>query len=845
MMRQYMEIKEKHKDALLFFRLGDFYELFFDDARIASEKLGLHLTSRETGQGKSPMCGLPHHAAEDYILRLVEAGHKVALCEQVPQVDSKNGLMERKVVRVYTPGTVFDESKNTSNYIAAIFSENSTTFGLAYADIATGDFFVTQFDAPNKLTDELHKISPKEIIANPDFPMLREVKDEIDLTPNVYHFWAFLHDFASEKLVSHFGAEALDATKLSAPSINAAGALMQNLHETQQTALSHINKISRYTTGDFMILDKSTFRNLELVETLREKDTVGTLFWAMDQTRTPMGKRLLRKWMESPLVNAKDIATRQAAVTDFVENSTFREEMRTALGKISDIERLCGKIIYWRVTARDFIALKQSLDAFTDIKQILRHASSALNTYFRENLDTLADVREKIEGALSAAPTDEGSMFAEGYDDNLDAAKATRTRLLHRLADMEQQERKSTGIKGLKVGHNKVFGYYFEVPNSQRNAAPAHYQRKQTLLNCERFSTDALKQLEVDILAITDRLIQIEQDLFNKLRKEIAQEVLRLKLSAHMVATIDVLQSMGEIAAKHNYVCPQIRDGAIEVQNGRHPVIEQLLSENFVPNDTYLDNAGNKIAIITGPNMAGKSTYLRQVALICIMAQMGSFVPASEAALPICDRVFTRIGASDDLGRGQSTFMVEMSETANILKNATRRSLIVLDEIGRGTGTMDGFSIALAIMEYISLEISAKTLFATHFHELTAAEGEIPGAVNYRMQVDEDGENITFLHKIVPGGADKSYGIFVAKLAGLPNAVIERSKEIQRKLGDTDVFTKSEAADLNDINKDIKSFRMFLEDLDEIDVDNLTLPEAIENVRKAKQAMKNLKGIWP
>jgi len=819
LMRQYMELKEQHKDALLFFRLGDFYELFFDDALIASDKLGLHLTGRETGQGRAPMCGLPHHAAEAYIQRLVEAGHKVALCEQITTGGSKGELMERKVVRVFTPGTIIDDTKSTNNYVAVIFSGNETAFGLAYADVATGDFFVTSLDSREKLEDELHKIAPKEII------------DNFELSEADSH----------QKLVSHFGANFGFSDKCA---ICAAGALVHYLYETQQNSLAHIGKINPYVQSDFMILDKSTFRNLELVETLREKDTEGTLFWVMNQTVTAMGKRLLRKWLESPLLSLADIVTRHDAVAEFKENSVLRAEARAALGKISDIERLCGKITYRKVSPKDFLNLQRSIVVFPDIKGLLTGLESSLNTYFANSLDGLSDICNNIQSA-----------FEEGRNVELDAAKAQRSLLLQQLADFEQSERQSTGIKGLKVGHNKVFGYYIEVANSQRGAVPAHYQRRQTLSNNERYATDELKQLEIDILTVEDRVQQLEAEAFENLCVEVAREIPRIQLSAHMLATIDVLQSMGEIADRYNYICPQMHDAAtIEIDGGRHPVIERFSPELFVANDTYLDNFGNKIAIITGPNMAGKSTYLRQVALISIMAQMGSFVPAASASLPICDRVFTRVGASDDLARGQSTFMVEMSETANILVNATERSLIVLDEIGRGTGTTDGFSIALAIVEHIAENISAKTLFATHFHELTVAEGKIHGVANYRMEVEEDfeGETIKFLRRVVPGGADKSYGIFVAKLAGLPEVVVRRAFRIQQKLEMRGVFDdddplrddKEIIAAYNAESEAKRNFRLLLDEMKTMRLEVGTMEDALEKLRRIEDAMRNLEELW-
>ncbi|MCL2573482.1 MAG: DNA mismatch repair protein MutS [Defluviitaleaceae bacterium] len=851
MMQQYMKIKDKHKDALLFFRLGDFYELFFDDARVASEVLGLQLTSRETGQGKCPMCGLPHHAAEGYIIRLVEAGHKVALCEQVANNESKKGeLLEREVVRVFTSGTIFDETKSASNYIAAIFfDENDMTVGLAYADVSTGDFYTTSLANVDKLIDELHKIKPREIIVNPDFTQIMDVKLNSNIAPEKYHFWAFLYDFAYEKLVAHFAANGLESLDLSNKYlVSACGALLQYLYETHQNTLQHIRKISAYITSDYMAIDRWTYQNLELAEKLHDaNDDKGTLFWVMNQTKTPMGKRLLCKWMENPLMSVKDIATRQEAVGEFAADATCRESLREALGRISDMERLCGKLTYWRVTMRDFVALKHSISAIADVKRLLKGFDSTISAYFFENIDELSDVYERIQAAINDnAMSSENEVFADGYSVELDTIRTLKNQLFEALDNLEQTEKKSTGIRSLKVGQNKIFGYYIEIPNSQRNFIPSHYQRRQTLSSCERYVTDNLLKLQDEISNAMDSVAVIEQELWSKFRDGIAKEVPRLQLTAHMLATIDVLQSMGEIADKYNYTRPQISNtGAINITNGRHPVIERLSGDAFVPNNTYLDNIGNKIAIITGPNMAGKSTFLRQVALICIMAQMGSFVPADSASLPICDRVFTRVGASDDLVRGQSTFMKEMHETANILSNATHRSLIVLDEIGRGTGTVDGFSIALAVVEYIATEISAKTLFATHFHEMTAAEGKITGVANYRMEVLEDGENITFLHKVVPGGADKSYGIFVAKLAGLPAAVITRAMQVQKSLETGSVFEDNDndtyKIDLDEINSKLQGVkRMFLEELSTFDENSATLQMAIDKIRRVKQAAKKL-----
>ncbi|MCL2397945.1 MAG: DNA mismatch repair protein MutS [Defluviitaleaceae bacterium] len=785
MMRQYLEIKAQHKENLVFFRLGDFYELFFDDARLAAEKLGLVLTSRDTGQGKASMCGVPHHAAEGYILRLVDMGHRVALCEQVGDAP-KGGLMPRQVVRVYTPGTVMQDEGN--GYIAAVF-QGKGAFGLAYCDVATGEFLATTLDTEGKLLDELHKIAPVEIIANPDLRPIEAIKNNIGPVPNIYHFWAFLHDVARDKLLGHFGVANLEGYGLvDEPATCAAGALLHYLSEMQAASLAHITTVSTYAVTNYMILDKNTRRNLELTETLWDKGVAGTLLWVLDKTRTAMGGRLLRKWLENPLLDINDINTRQEAVGEYAENAALRGDVAVQLEKIADMERLCAKINYGRVTAGDLAALSNSMAAIADVKGLLDGASSGLNTYFAAEIDDLADVLSKIRAVIpeEAMP---GQMIAAGYDQALDSMRMLKNQYIDALNVLENREREATGIKTLKIGHNKIFGHYIEVGNAHRAGLPSHYQRRQTLSGSERYTTHELQQLEMDILTVNEKISLAERELFIGLRTAVAGEIPRIQGAAHMVATVDALLSLGRIAAENSYVRPEMMQGGpIDIKDGRHPVVEQLLTETFVANDAYLDDEANKICIITGPNMAGKSTYLRQVALISIMAQMGSFVPAVAARLPVCDRVFTRVGAGDDLARGKSTFMVEMNEVANILNNATAKSLVILDEIGRGTSTADGFAIALAIVEHISQAVGAKTLFATHFHELTEAEGKIPSVVNYCMQVAEDGEDIRFLRKICRGGADSSYGIHVAKLAGLPAAVISRSAEIQKGLKVQGVF---------------------------------------------------------
>ena len=815
MMRQYMKVKEAHRDALIFFRLGDFYELFFDDARLASQKLGLTLTSRDTGRGKSPMCGVPHHAAEPYIMRLVNMGYRVALCEQVGEA-KKGELVPREVVRIYTSGTVVDDTKRGASYIAAVFqAKGKEAFGLAYCDVATGDFLTTHFSETCKLLDELHKIAPVEIVVNPDFKHGDEVKQSVGAASAEYHSWAFFPDIAKEKLISHFGVHNLEGFGLGdEASLCACGALLQYLNEMQSEAAAHIVTISPYAVTNFMSLDKNVRRNLELTETLRDKETEGTLLWALDQTQTAMGGRLLRKWLEGPLLDIKDIICRQQAVQEYVEQAALREEIRERLDKIADMERLSAKINYRRITPQDLMLLGQSIEAIAAVKGLLSGFESKLNSYFANALDDLGDVQDKINRALLGR--DEDCMIAQGYDENLDWLRALKAGHLEALEALEAREKQASGIRGLKIGRNKVYGYYIEVSNAHKGAVPAHFIRRQTLTGSERYTTEELRRFEDEILNLTEEIDNREAELFKALRTAIVREIPRMQLTAHMVASVDVLQSLGQVAAKYNYVCPEMMDlGIIEIEGGRHPVVERLLEHqhSFVANDAYLDNFDNKIAIITGPNMAGKSTYLRQVALICIMAQMGGFVPAKSARLPICDRVFTRVGASDDLAKGQSTFMVEMNEVAGILNNATQHSLIILDEIGRGTGTADGFAIALAIVEYIATKISAKTLFATHFHELTVAEGKIEGVVNYCMQVKEDGDSISFLRKIKRGGADKSYGIAVAKLAGLPGAVIDRSAQIQEKLKIRGVFHDEELARGEAMLK--QRIRLFLEDRQE------------------------------
>jgi len=851
MILQYMEIKEKHKDSLVFFRLGDFYELFFDDARLVSDKLGLNLTSRESGIGKCPMCGVPHHAAEGYILRLVAMGYKVALCDQVG--DSKKGeILQRKVVRIYTPGTTINDTNKTNSYISAIIkSEN--LYGLAYCDVATGDFYTTSFNDDKRLLDELHKIAPKEIITDPFFDLGSNIKEDIGIAPNILNTSSFLYDAAKEKILEHFQAVNLDECGLSdcdSTCICACGALIDYLYETQQSSLLHITKIEVYTITDFMMLDKSTRRNLELTETLREKETAGTLLGVMNKTKTAMGERLLTKWMNNPLMSIPDIKTRQEAVGEYAADPELRKRIRESLAGIADLDKLCGKINYKRIKSADFAVLRKSALAMCKVKGFLGSAKSSLNAYFAKEMDDLNDISNKIASAISM---DGNTLIARGYNKALDELREIKDKAGNLINSLEVKEKDTTGIKNLKVGHNRVFGYYIEVPNAYSDSIPESYVRRQTLTNCERYITEELKQLEFELLDSAEKAESLEKELFYAFRSEIALEIPRIQLSSNMIATIDVLQSLGEIAGKYGYVCPKISgNGIIDIEKGRHPVVERLAGEAFVANDTYLNNFEDKTAIITGPNMAGKSTFLRQTALICIMAQMGSFVPADAAKLTICDKVFTRVGASDDLARGQSTFMLEMSEVANILQNATKNSLLILDEIGRGTSTIDGLSIALSVVEYVTKVISAKTLFATHYHELTAAEGKMDGVINYCMQVIHDGDDIVFKRKVIRGSAKASYGIHVAKLAGLPDTVINRSLEIQEKLEMHGVFNKQND-DAESFDKFIPKsdkqkerdakYNLILKEMKAFDLDEFANMDVIAMVQRAKSLKRSIEEI--
>ena len=842
MMQHYMETKKEYPDCILFYRLGDFYEMFFDDALTVSKELEITLTGKDCGLSeRAPMCGVPFHAVDSYLYRLVQKGYKVAIAEQMEDPRQAKGLVKREVIRVVTPGTitssqVLDETKN--NYLMGIVYMDGI-YGISTADISTGDFMVTEVNSDRELFDEINKFSPSEIICNNAFYMsgvdMDELKNRYQVVISALDSRFFGEESCRRVLMEHFKVGALVGLGLEdyATGIIAAGAVMQYIYETQKSTLEHITTITPYSTGQFMVIDTSTRRNLELVETMREKQKRGTLLWVLDKTKTAMGARLLRACIEQPLIHRDEIIKRQNAVEELNMNYISREEICEYLNPIYDLERLIGRISYKTANPRDLIAFRSSLEMLPYIKRILGEFNSELLAELGRELDPLQDIFQLIGNAIVEDPpitVREGGIIRDGYNEEADKLRQAKTEGKNWLAELEAKEKEKTGIKTLKVKFNKVFGYYFEVTNSFKDQVPAYYIRKQTLTNAERFTTDELKQLEDIIMGAEEKLVSLEYDLFCQVRDKIGAEVVRIQKTAKSIAGIDVFCSLSVVATRRNYVKPSINDkGVIQIKNGRHPVVEQMMRDDmFVANDTFLDNGKNRLSVITGPNMAGKSTYMRQVALIVLMAQLGSFVPAQEADIGICDRIFTRVGASDDLASGQSTFMVEMTEVANILRNATRNSLLVLDEIGRGTSTFDGLSIAWAVIEHISNSklLGAKTLFATHYHELTELEGTIAGVKNYCIAVKEQGDDIVFLRKIVRGGADKSYGIQVAKLAGVPDSVIARAKEIAEELSDADITAR--AKEIAEISSNITQHKAVPKP-DEVDLQQLSFFDTVKD----------------
>ena len=868
-----METKEQYKDCILFYRLGDFYEMFFDDALTASRELEITLTGKNCGlEERAPMCGVPYHAVDTYLNRLVSKGYKVAICEQVEDPKQSKGIVKREVIRIVTPGTnlntqALDETKN--NYIMCIVYADEQ-YGVSSADVTTGDYSVTEIDSVQKLQDEIYKISPSEIICNEALFMsgfsLEELKDRLGITVYSLDSWYFDDMLCKKTLLEHFHVTSLEGLGLKDydSGIIAAGALLKYLLETQKTSLDHLSKLSGYVTGKYMLLDSSTRRNLELCETLREKQKKGSLLWVLDKTKTAMGARMLRKYVEQPLIEKDSVLKRLDAVEELVSNAIGREEIREYLSPVYDLERLVSKIVYQSANPRDMTAFQTSLAMLPPIRYILEEMNSELLRELYENLDPLEDICALIQSAVKEDPPiamKEGGIIREGYNEEVDRLRNAKSDGKMWLAELEANEREKTGIKTLKIKYNKVFGYYLEVTNSFKDQVPDYYTRKQTLANAERYTIPKLKELEDTILGAEDRLYALEYELYCEVRNQVAAQILRIQTTAKAVANLDVFASLAVVAEKNRYVRPKINEkGVIDIKDGRHPVVEKMIpNDMFISNDTYLDDKKNRISIITGPNMAGKSTYMRQSALIVLMAQIGSFVPASSANIGMVDRIFTRVGASDDLASGQSTFMVEMTEVANILRNATSKSLLILDEIGRGTSTFDGLSIAWAVVEHISNGklLGAKTLFATHYHELTELEGKIDNVHNYCIAVKEKGDDIVFLRKIVKGGADKSYGIQVAKLAGVPESVIVRAKEIVEELSDADITTRvrdiaEHTVEMKRRKKkyddlDLAQFSLFdtvtdddvIEELKSIDIGNLTPVDALNTIYRLQNKLKN------
>lgn len=851
MMKQYFKIKEQNKDSILFFRLGDFYEMFYDDAKIASKELELTLTGRDCGQAeRAPMCGVPFHSCEGYIARLVAKGYKVAICEQTEDPATAKGLVKRDIIRVITPGTVMESSmldEGRNNYICCMFSD-SKKIGLCFCDISTGELYATEIsgsDSVNSLTSQLASYNPREILIGGDIVKIKSlpafIKSKLSAGVEMLRDESFDNKLCTDTVNMQFGKE-MQCIADSQVLINAIGALINYLKETQKNGLERINKIELYSDKQYMNLDYNTQRNLELTATMLNKEKRGSLLWVLDKTKTAMGKRLIRSWLEHPLLNVSAINNRQSAVEELVNNNMLRLDIMDALSGIFDIERLMTRIVYGSANGRELRSLAAALQKLPQLSELVADCSAKYLKKVYKEIDLLEDIYNLIDSAIVEEPpfsVREGGMIKKGYNPDLDILLTDMNDSKGILARIEAEQREKTGIPKLRVGYNKVFGYYIEVTNSYKDLVPETYIRKQTLTNCERYITQDLKDIEGRILGAKDRSVAMEYTLFDNVRKTVANNLERIQRTAKAIAVLDVLVSLANVAADNRYVRPDVNlSTVIRLKDSRHPVVEALLTDTpFVPNDVYLDSAGERVAIITGPNMAGKSTYMRQVALIVLMAQMGSFVPASSATIGVVDSIFTRVGASDDLASGQSTFMVEMSEVANIVKSATSKSLLILDEIGRGTSTFDGMSIARAVLEYCAdrKKLGAKTLFATHYHELTVMQDLLDGVKNYSIAVKKRGDDITFLRRIIPGGADDSFGIEVAKLAGLPNSIINRAKEILKELesgsnAPTVIKEKSEDMQMSLISND----NAVAERLSEVDLNTLTPIEAINLLYELK-----------
>ena len=864
MMQNYLETKSKYQDAILFYRLGDFYEMFFDDAITASRELEITLTGRACGlEERAPMCGVPFHAAEIYISRLIAKGYKVAICEQLEDPKQAKGIVKRDVIRVVTPGTVIETNmleEKRNNYIMSIYKQG-LYYGIAICDISTGDFLASEIKLDDnnfeKLLDEYARFAPAEIVVND--AMSKSVKELTILKDRQNTFITVRDDSNFEgdnellekmyKIVDSFDKD--KELKNETIAVLAIHGLLNYFSETQKVKLDHINKIKVYEVKKYMSLDINARRSLELTERMRDKSKRGTLIWVLDETSTSMGGRLLRRWINDPLLDVKEINLRLGSVEELKDNMMLRGDIVELLKKVYDIERLTGKIAYGNANARDMISLKNSLKNLPELKKVLSMTNSEMLKGFYEKLDELQDIYTLIDEAIVEEPpisVKEGGIIKQGYNADIDEYRNASVDGKRWVLELEAKERELTGIKNLKVGYTRVFGYYIEITKSFLSQAPERYIRKQTLTNAERFVTEELKEIESKILGAEEKVVVLEYNEFTKIREVIAKNIARLQLSANVIANIDVLSSLAIVAEDNNYVRPEVEDsGVLDIKNGRHPVIEKMIAksgDSFVENDTLLDTENNRVAIITGPNMAGKSTYMRQVAIITLRAQIGSFVPASEAKIGIVDKIFTRVGASDDLSSGQSTFMVEMNEVANILKDATSRSLVILDEIGRGTSTYDGLSIAWAVAEYIAdkEKVGCKTLFATHYHELIELEEKIEGIKNYSIAVKEKGEDIIFLRKIIEGGTDESYGIHVAKLAGVPNPVVTRANKILRSLEKGGVKVKEEKEDKKQVAGQFDFFNMKLEEvahqLDKINVNELTPIDALNTIVRLKESLK-------
>ncbi len=862
MMKQYFQVKEQYPDTILMFRLGDFYEMFFDDAKLASEELELVLTGRDCGQEKkAPMCGVPFHSADSYIARLVAKGYKVAICEQLEDPALAKGIVKRDVTRVLTPGTVIestmlDEGKN--NFLASIYSADKK-IGLCFADISTGSVYATQFesrDSQRRAVNELGRFMPTEIIMNPSAVSLGQVTDFIKnrlyAACDLLDEECFDPSKASASLMKHFNVASLAELSLgdADAAVSAVGAAMEYLKSVQKNELDNIKNIEYYGTGSFMRLDVATLRNLEITETMRNREKRGSLLWVLDKTKTSMGKRMLRTWLEQPLLNIAKISRRHNAVSELVDEPDMRDEIISLLTGCQDIERLITRIAYSTANAKELKSLSATLLRMPQIKSILSKSKSAMLGDINSDIHPLEEVAEIIEKAIVDEPpfsVREGGMINDGFNEELDSLRYIVNNGKDYLADIQMREQEKTGIKKLKIGYNRVFGYYIEVSNAFKELVPDDYIRKQTLVNCERFITQELKELESRVLGAQERIVRLEYEIFDSVRKKAAEKLFEIQQTASAVASLDVLCSFAKAAIENNYCRPEMVSGnGISITDGRHPVVEKMNDMPFVPNDTVLDCTDNRCAIITGPNMAGKSTYMRQVALICLMAQAGSFVPAASAELCVVDGIYTRIGASDDLSSGSSTFMVEMTEVADILKNATSESLIIFDEIGRGTSTFDGMSIARAVLEYAAdkKKLGAKTLFATHYHELTELENEVSGVKNYNIAVKKRGDDITFLRRIVSGCADGSYGIEVAKLAGVPNAVVERAKVVLKELeadGANIVYRPAQTAEPDEMQMSFgnSNAEAIVEKLRSIDVNTLTPIEALSTLYELTKQANN------